>query len=113
VRFFSGCGSSKCGSGGEPKEKFPMPDRDEELKLVNIQSRITEYYQKGDFTNALQISKDLLKQTEKHFGRDHPATASAYNNVGLMQKLLGDFIDARKNYTQAMRIYGKVVGRDQ
>jgi tetratricopeptide (TPR) repeat protein len=111
-RMFSGCGGNGgCGSK-EPKERFPMPDRDEELKLAGIQTRITESYQEGDFTKALSISQDLLKQTEAHFGRDHPATASAYNNIGLMQKLLGDFIEARKHYNHAMRIYGKVVGRD-
>jgi tetratricopeptide (TPR) repeat protein len=89
-----------------------MPDQDKELKLARIQSTITDHYQRGDFQLALKASLELLTQTEEHFGIDHPATASAYNNVGLMQKLLGDFIDARKHYNQAMRIYGKVVGRD-
>lgn len=111
------CYLSSCGGGGgcgsdTPKERFPLPDRDTELKLASIQSEITDHYKQGDFTKALDVSKKLLKQTESHFGRDHPATASAYNNVGLMQKLLGDFVEARKHYNQAMRIYGKVVGRD-
>jgi hypothetical protein len=111
---FSSCGGGGgggCGSG-TPKERFPLPDRDAEMKLVSIQSQITDHYKQGDFVEALEVSKKLLKQTESHFGRDHPATASAYNNIGLMQKLLGDFIEARKHYNQAMRIYGKVVGRD-
>ena len=115
-RLFSGCGGGGGGGGGcgskEPKERFPMPNREEELKLADIQNRITDHYQRGDFTKALSVSQDLLKQTEAHFGRDHPATASAYNNIGLMQKLMGDFIEARKHYNHAMRIYGKVVGRD-
>jgi tetratricopeptide (TPR) repeat protein len=89
-----------------------MPNKEEELKLAAIQNRITGHYQRGDFTKALSVSQDLLKQTEAHFGRDHPATASAYNNIGLMQKLMGDFTEARKHYNHAMRIYGKVVGRD-
>jgi tetratricopeptide (TPR) repeat protein len=89
-----------------------MPDQDKELKLAQIQSTITDHYQRGDFQLALKASQALLAQTEEHFGIDHPATASAYNNVGLMQKLLGDFIEARTHYNQAMRIYGKVVGRD-
>lgn len=89
-----------------------MPDRDKELHLASLQSAITEDYKKGDFVHALKKSQDLLVETEKHFGREHPATASAYNNVGLMQKLLGDFASARKNYLHSMRIYGQVVGRD-
>jgi tetratricopeptide (TPR) repeat protein len=111
------CYLSSCGGGGgcgsdTPKERFPLPDQDTELKLASIQSQITDHYKQGDFVKALEVSKKLLKQTESHFGRDHPATASAYNNIGLMQKLLGDFVEARKHYNQAMRIYGKVVGRD-
>lgn len=115
-RHFSSCGGGGGGGGGcgagQPKERFPLPDKDTELKLASIQSQITEHYKQGDFTKSLEISQQLLKQTESHFGRDHPATASAYNNIGLMQKLLGDFVEARKHYNQAMRIYGKVVGRD-
>ena len=95
-------------SGGS----IPMPDKDEELRLASLQSTITEHYKRGDFTKALKHSQDLLRQTQKHFGQEHPATASAFNNVGLMQKLLGDFIAARQHYVAAMRIYGKVVGTD-
>lgn len=89
-----------------------MPDRDKEMHLASIQSDITDLYKQGNFPEALKISKKLLKETEAHFGRNHPATASAYNNLGLMQKLLGDFGEAREHYSRAMRIYGKVVGRD-
>lgn len=110
THFFSSSGGG--GGGGEQKEKFPMPDKDKELKLAQIQTTITDHYKRGDFQKALHASQELLKQTDAHFGREHPVTASAFNNIGLMQKLLGDFTEARKNYNQAMRIYGKVVGRD-
>jgi tetratricopeptide (TPR) repeat protein len=75
-------------------------------------SSFTDHFKRGAFNKALQGSQELLKQTESHFGRDLPATASGYNNLGLMQKLLGNFVQSLKHYTQAMRIYGKVVGRD-
>ncbi|MGK3742042.1 MAG: tetratricopeptide (TPR) repeat protein [Bacillariaceae sp.] len=92
----------------------PMPDKDAELRLVDLQATINEAYKRGDFTRALTNSQDLLKQTQQHFGYnvDHPATASAMNNVGLMQKLLGNFIEARQHYVAAMRIYATVCGRD-
>ena len=89
-----------------------LPDRDKELALAALQSTITEHYQRGEFGSALEVSKDLMRQTEQHFGKEHPATASAYNNVGLMHKLLGDFVEARSHYNVAMRIYANVVGRD-
>lgn len=107
-----GSGGGGCGGDDSQKEKFPLPDRDKEMHLGSIQAQITDFYKQGNFPEALKISKTLLKETEAHFGRDHPATASAYNNLGLMQKLLGEFGEARQHYSQAMRIYGKVVGRD-
>lgn len=89
-----------------------MPDQDVELRLADLQSTIQRHYQRGDYTQALKVSKDLAQQSSSHFGQDHPATASAYNNLGLMHKLLGDFVEARQYYTSAMRIYAKIVGRD-
>ena len=91
-----------------------MPDKDTELKLADLQATITEEYKRGNFKRALSSSQDLLKQTQQHFGFnvDHPATASAMNNVGLMHKLLGNFTEARQHYVGAMRIYASVCGRD-
>ena len=100
--------------------KFAMPDMDAELKLAKIQTSISQYYQQGDYVKALQLSTELFQQTQKHFGgigsgrpqQDHPAVASALNNIGLMHKHLGDFIESRRHYNAALRIYAKVVGRD-
>lgn len=91
-----------------------MPDKDTELKLADLQATITEEYKRGNFTKALSSSQELLKQTQQHFGYnvDHPATASAMNNVGLMHKLLGNFTEARQHYVGSMRIYASVCGRD-
>lgn len=91
-----------------------MPDKDTELRLADLQATITEAYKQGDFKGALTKSKDFLKETQQHFGYnvDHPATASAMNNVGLMHKLLGNFAEARQHYVAAMRIYASIVGRD-
>ena len=102
------------GSNDNNSPTIQMPDKDTELKLADLQATITEEYKRGDFTRALTSSQDLLKQTQQHFGYniDHPATASAMNNVGLMQKLLGNFTEARQHYVAAMRIYASVCGRD-
>mmetsp|Transcript_33030 Transcript_33030/g.36973 ORF Transcript_33030/g.36973 Transcript_33030/m.36973 type:complete len:511 (-) Transcript_33030:406-1938(-) len=96
------------------KNSPQMPDKDTELRLADLQATITETYKRGDFRQALKSSQDLLKQTQQHFGynTDHPATASAMNNVGLMQKLLGNFTEGRQHYVGAMRIYASVCGRD-
>jgi tetratricopeptide (TPR) repeat protein len=96
----------------EEASKFPLPDRDKEQALSRIQVEIQERYRAGDYRSALQKSQDFQKESEDHFGRDHPATASAYSNVGLMHKQLGDFDAARSSYRVALKIYQTTVGVD-
>ena len=107
-------------SSDEDIGNFAMPNMDVELKLAKLQTSISQHYQQGDYVKALQLSTELFQQTQKHFcgsgsGRpqqEHPAVASALNNIGLMHKQLGDFIESRRHYNAALRIYAKVVGRD-
>lgn len=71
------------------------------------------YHQQGScYDKALRASNTLLSTTEDHYGKDHPATASAYHFVGLMHKLLGNYNEARQHYHQALRSYGFILGKD-
>lgn len=96
----------------EIESKFPLPDRDKEMELTQLQNAVADGFRAGNYRKALEDSRELLKQTRDHFGDEHPATASAFNNLGLMQKLLGDFDEARKAYKTALGIYKRVVGTD-
>lgn len=92
--------------------KFSLPDKEKEQELSRIQVHVNDQYRSGDYRRALKASQELQTETEKHFGKDHPATASAYNNVGLLQKQLGNFDEARSSYRTALKIYQKTVGKD-
>jgi tetratricopeptide (TPR) repeat protein len=96
----------------EYKSKFPLPDKEKEQELGRLGTNVTDFYKAGDYTRALEAAATLLKDTEAHFGRDHPATAAAYNNTGLMHKLLGDFDASRGQYQTALKIYKTTVGAD-
>lgn len=109
VRCFSNKPSSSSDSTGS---KFALPDKEKEQELSRIQVQVQDRYRSGDYRRALTASEELLQETERHFGRDHPATASAYNNVGLIHKQLGDFDASRDNYRSALQIYKKTVGTD-
>lgn len=89
-----------------------MPDQEQEMKLAEIQSEVRTHHSHGNYADALTSAQTLLKLSQDHFGRDHPSTASAFNNVGLMHKLLGNYSDARTMYHNALRIYGEVLGKD-
>jgi hypothetical protein len=93
-------------------KKFALPDKDKERELTRLQDEVVSHYKAGDYRKALKTSQELLEDSQSHFGRDHSATASAFNNSALMHKLLGNFDESRKDYRAALTIYKKVVGDD-
>ena len=92
--------------------KFPLPDKDKEQELAALQNQVRDLYQAGNYRKALNVSQTLLKHCQDHFGINHPATAAAYNNVGLQYKQIGNFDESRKSYQTAKRIYQQTVGND-
>lgn len=96
----------------EIETKFPLPDRDKEQELGRLQNNVQDLHRSGQYAQALKAAQTLLEATIDHFGREHPATATAYNNTGLMRKLQGDFDAARSDYVAAQQIYKSTVGTD-
>jgi hypothetical protein len=83
-----------------------------EEEIYMLQSHVKQHFQHANYTAALSTAKDILEKSTSLFGRKHPATASAYNNIGLMHKMMGDFDVSRENYHSALLIYQEVVGKD-
>jgi tetratricopeptide (TPR) repeat protein len=94
------------------KKPLAMPDQEQETKLSELQHAVRIHHSHGNYSEALTTAQSVLELSMEHFGRDHPSTASAFNNVGLMHKLLGNYKEARNNYHDALRVYGDVCGKD-
>jgi tetratricopeptide (TPR) repeat protein len=94
----------------------PIPSKSSdqiiEEQILSLQSELRTHHRSANYTTALETASQLLDMSQSHFGKLHPATASAYNNVGLMNKCLGHYIDAKQAYEEALRIYGEVCGKD-
>ena len=85
----------------------------EEEKLYNLMSQSKQHYQYANYTKALSISNEFLQKAIELFGTTlHPVVASGYNNIGLMNKMIGEYDIARTSYYEALNIYKKVVGDD-
>lgn len=95
--------SSSSSSSNHPKKS---PDQIAEEEILSLQSELRVHYRHASYDTALDTANQLLSLTMKQFGKLHPATASAYNNVGLMNKCLGKYVEAREAYHEALRIYG-------
>ncbi|KAL3789015.1 hypothetical protein ACHAW5_009169 [Stephanodiscus triporus] len=88
------------------------PDRAAEEEMLSLQSELRAHFRHASYAPALEVAGRLLKLASSHFGDRHPATASAHNNVGLMNKMLGRYDAAKEAYHESLRVYGEVCGRD-
>ena len=82
------------------------------MKLSELQHAVRTHHSHGNYPEALSSAKTVLAVSMEHFGRDHPSTASALNNVGLMHKLQGEYVHAREMYHEALQVYGDMLGKD-
>jgi len=87
-------------------------DQEIEENILTLQSEVQQHFRHAAYSAALATAGQLLELTSSHFGPLHPATASAHNNVGLMNKLLGNYDEAREAYHESLRVYGEVCGKD-
>ena len=96
----------------EPRELTKSDKQLAEEERYQLHSHLRQHHQHANYTEALKSAQDILDRSLELFGKDHPSTASAHNNTGLMHKMLGDFEKAREHYHSALRVYGEVVGKD-
>lgn len=98
--------------GGPGPTLSKSPDQLAEEHILALQGELRAHHRHAAYDAALATAVKLLDLTSDHFGTLHPATASAHNNVGLMHKMLGNYVQAREAYHESLRIYGEVVGKD-
>ena len=77
--------------------------------LFNYSSFLQNY---ALYDKAIEVYNRLIKMCEEFYGKEHPNTASSYNNIGLAYAHLGYYDKAVKYYRQAMNIREKVLGKE-
>lgn len=85
-----------------PKEHF--------IDLLFKYSDFLSYYVRYD--KAIELCNKLTKLCEGTYGKEHPDTASSYNNIGIVYSDLGKYDKALECHKQALDIREKVLGND-
>jgi len=98
----------QCGGGGKQKSQ----DQISEEELHELQSHFRTHYAHANYEAALETAEKILEQSAKLFKTDHPATASAHNNLGLIHKHIGKYDESEKFYLEALAIYERILGKD-
>lgn len=100
--------------GGPPAvTSSPAADmRAVEMQLAETLVTFQKQLNSGKYASALAEATELHVKCKAYYGDQHPAVASALNNMALCNKLLGDVDAAAALYTQAKDLYVAVLGKD-
>ena len=85
---------------------------EEQKRIREMQGEMSTLYRAGRYGEARDLGNECHQLVLKFFGTEHPATASAANNLALMHKSLGETEAAQRLYGEALQIYRAVVGEE-
>ena len=77
---------------------------------IRYSKKGVEYYQQGNYREALNYFKKALEITENILGVNHPDTAIGYNSIGLVYNSLGNYGEALNYSKKALEIREKILG---
>jgi len=83
-----------------------------ENELADYKSDVRTQLQQRDYISAKASARKALDLSLSHFTKNHPVTASCYSDLGLLNKELGDYDEAKDNYLRASAIYEETVGKE-
>ena len=69
-------------------------------------------YDYARYSEAFKVFVRQISLSEKLYGTDHPATASSYNDIGLVYYNQGAYDLALQYFNNALEIYKNVLGED-
>lgn len=77
---------------------------------AQLNTRVADLFQKGQYVEAIPVAEEALKSAEATFGSDSAETALSLNNLGLIYKTQKRYSDAEPLYERALLISEKLVG---
>jgi len=70
------------------------------------------YYNNGQYAQAVEWFRKALDIYEKVLGKEHPDTATTYNNIAGVYDSQGEYSMALESYQKALDIQEKVLGKE-
>ena len=81
---------------------------DDDLKALDQQ--VNQLIEQGKYQEAIPIEESVVEVAKRVRGSEHPETAEALTNLGLIFQIIGDFAKAEPPLQEALRIRQKVFG---
>ena len=75
-----------------------------------LNQQVYQLIEQGKYQEAFYIAEKAVEAAKRVRGPEHPETADALNNLGLLFKKMRDYAKAEPLYQEALRIRQKVLG---
>lgn len=85
---------------------------DVERHIASLNREIRRLYVDHQHETAIECAEELREIALNHYGQKHPVYASALNNLGLLNKSLGNYDKAMEFYTNSVIHYEDSVGKE-
>lgn len=85
---------------------------DVEKELFKLKRQMGAYYSQAAYAEALKVAKELNREVLDIMGSGNAVHASCLNDIGLMEKMLGNREAALERYKESLAIYEEVVGKN-
>jgi len=79
-------------------------------RIRSFKNKIRQNISLGQYETGKSCCLQYLEIVEKYYGKAHPATLSALNDIGLLLKIAGDYADARNLYEKVLESYKYLFG---
>lgn len=83
---------------------------DMSVRITDLNKRVIELVEGGDYANALSLATESLELTSTHLGRDTQAFATSLNNLAAVHYQSGHYSKAIELYQQALELEHRIVG---
>lgn len=81
-----------------------------ELEISNLQQQVHELWAQNKVKEAREVAEAVKLTVESFYGTNHPVYASVLNNLAILHKQAGEFEEAVKTLSEAIRVYKETVG---
>lgn len=81
-----------------------------EPSAAQLEEQVTQLYREGRYQEAIEPAQRAIAISERTFGPEHPNTATALNNLGLLYQASGAYATAAPLFLRALAIREKAVG---
>jgi len=85
--------------------------QEEQLELAaTYNDQVKQFYQQGQFNNALPLAEKVFKIMTEILGEKHPNTLASLSNLATIYKVLGYLDDALLLYENSYRLHKEILG---